>query len=65
MSSKIIKVCVCLPMVYEMIHKPHSKYVGTCHGFAARPNLSDPEIKAGFEGAFEQGVAWFQKHLAV
>lgn len=36
---------------------------GTTHGFAARPNLSYPEVKAGFEGAFEQTVNWFKKTL--
>ncbi|KAL1744446.1 dienelactone hydrolase [Schizophyllum fasciatum] len=38
-------------------------YPGTAHGFAARPNLSLPEVKAGFEGAFEQAVQWFRKTL--
>ncbi|KAI5896799.1 alpha/beta-hydrolase [Schizophyllum commune H4-8] len=38
-------------------------YPGTAHGFAARPNLAYPEVKAGFEGAFEQAVQWFKKTL--
>jgi carboxymethylenebutenolidase len=37
---------------------------GTTHGFAARPNLEYPEVKAGFEGAFTQTVEWFKKTLA-
>ncbi|TFK52532.1 dienelactone hydrolase endo-1,3,1,4-beta-D-glucanase [Heliocybe sulcata] len=39
-------------------------YKGTVHGFAARPHLADPEVKAGFEGALDQTVAWFEKTLA-
>ncbi|KAJ7600999.1 dienelactone hydrolase endo-1,3,1,4-beta-D-glucanase [Mycena floridula] len=38
-------------------------YKGTTHGFAARPNLSYPEVKIAFEGAFEQSVNWFKKTL--
>ncbi|TRM64079.1 dienelactone hydrolase [Schizophyllum amplum] len=38
-------------------------YPGTAHGFAARPNLAVPEVKAGYEGAFEQAVGWFKKTL--
>ncbi|KAL1682325.1 Alpha/Beta hydrolase protein [Schizophyllum commune] len=38
-------------------------YPGTAHGFAARPNLAYPEVKAGYEGAFEQAVQWFKKTL--
>jgi len=37
--------------------------VGTVHGFAARPNLEIPEVKAGFEGALDQTVQWFKKTL--
>ncbi|KAF8955832.1 dienelactone hydrolase endo-1,3,1,4-beta-D-glucanase [Flammula alnicola] len=40
-------------------------YKGTAHGFAARPNLSLPEIKEAHEQAFEQTVEWFQKTLIV
>jgi len=36
---------------------------GTAHGFAARPNLSIPEVKEGYEGAFEQTVEWLDKKL--
>ncbi|KAI0317784.1 dienelactone hydrolase endo-1-3,1,4-beta-D-glucanase [Amylostereum chailletii] len=38
-------------------------YPGTAHGFAARPNLGIPEVKAGYEGALEQTIAWFKKTL--
>jgi len=40
-------------------------YKGTVHGFAARPNLGIPEIKAAFEAAFEQTVEWFNKTLPI
>jgi len=36
---------------------------GTAHGFAVRPNLKVPEVKAGYEGALDQTVAWFKKTL--
>lgn len=36
---------------------------GTAHGFAVRPNLEVPEVKAGYEGGLEQTVAWFKKTL--
>jgi dienelactone hydrolase len=36
---------------------------GTAHGFAVRPNLKLPEVKAGYEGALDQTVAWFKKTL--
>lgn len=39
-------------------------YKGTVHGFAARPRLEDPDAKAGFEGALEQTVAWFERTLS-
>ena len=39
------------------------KLSGTAHGFALRPNLDIPEIKAAFEGALEQTVDWFKKTL--
>ncbi|KAF5369494.1 hypothetical protein D9758_002662 [Tetrapyrgos nigripes] len=38
-------------------------YKGTVHGFAARPNLEIPEVKEGFEQAFEQTVNWFDKTM--
>ncbi|KAK0188136.1 dienelactone hydrolase endo-1-3,1,4-beta-D-glucanase [Armillaria mellea] len=36
---------------------------GTTHGFAARPKLEYPEVKAGFEAALQQTVDWFKKTL--
>jgi len=36
---------------------------GTAHGFAVRPNLSVPQVKAGYEGGLEQTIAWFKKTL--
>ncbi|EGN98065.1 hypothetical protein SERLA73DRAFT_36975, partial [Serpula lacrymans var. lacrymans S7.3] len=38
-------------------------YKGTAHGFAARPNLSIPNVKEGFEKAIEQTIAWFDKTI--
>ncbi|KAF9034372.1 dienelactone hydrolase endo-1-3,1,4-beta-D-glucanase [Panaeolus papilionaceus] len=38
-------------------------YPGTAHGFAARPNLNLPAIKAAYEQAFEQVVLWFERTL--
>ena len=40
-----------------------SVYLGTAHGFAARPVMSIPDVKAGYEGAFEQAVEWFNKTI--
>ncbi|KAI5119205.1 hypothetical protein M0805_004460 [Coniferiporia weirii] len=39
------------------------EYKGTVHGFAARPELSVPEIKEGFEKAFEATIKWFKQTL--
>ena len=39
--------------------------IGTAHGFASRPNLELPEIKAAHEQALEQTIAWFQKTFIV
>lgn len=36
---------------------------GTAHGFAVRPNLDIPEVKAGYEGGLDQTVTWFKKTL--
>jgi dienelactone hydrolase len=36
---------------------------GTASGFAVRPNLKVPDVKAGYEGALDQTVAWFKKTL--
>ncbi|KAJ6595711.1 dienelactone hydrolase endo-1,3,1,4-beta-D-glucanase [Mycena vulgaris] len=40
-------------------------YKGTTHGFASRPDLKYPEIKAAFEKALDQTVEWFNKTLLV
>ncbi|KIK69628.1 hypothetical protein GYMLUDRAFT_34013 [Collybiopsis luxurians FD-317 M1] len=48
------------PIEYEF-----RDYKGTTHGFAARPNLAYPEVKAGYEGALEQTVQWFEKTLQI
>ena len=44
---------------------PHQirRCTGTAHGFAVRPNLEVPEVKAGYEGGLDQTVAWFKKTL--
>ena len=36
---------------------------GTVHGFALRPNLNVPDVKAAYEGSLDQAVAWFKKTL--
>jgi carboxymethylenebutenolidase len=38
-------------------------YPGTCHGFAARGDLSIESVRKGAEGAHAQAVAWFRKYL--
>jgi dienelactone hydrolase len=38
-------------------------WTGTAHGFAVRPNLELPEVKAGYEGGLDQTVSWFKKTL--
>ncbi|KAJ7675863.1 Alpha/Beta hydrolase protein [Mycena polygramma] len=38
-------------------------YKGTAHGFGARPNFAYPEVKEGFEKAFQQAVDWFNKTI--
>jgi hypothetical protein len=37
--------------------------IGTVHGFALRPNLNVPDVKAAYEGSLDQTVAWFKKTL--
>ena len=37
--------------------------IGTAHGFAVRPNLAVPEVRAGYEGGLDQTVAWFKRTL--
>lgn len=38
---------------------------GTAHGFASRPNLSDPQVKEAHEQSFDQTVEWFNKTIPV
>ncbi|KAJ7250906.1 Alpha/Beta hydrolase protein [Mycena haematopus] len=38
-------------------------YKGCAHGFGARPNLTYPDVKEGFEKAFQQAVDWFNKTI--
>ncbi|GJJ11189.1 hypothetical protein Clacol_005421 [Clathrus columnatus] len=38
-------------------------FPGTSHGFAVRGDLSNPQVKAGNEGALKEAVSWFKKHL--
>lgn len=38
-------------------------YDGCEHGFAVRGDLSNPKIKAGKEGAFDETVKWFQEYF--
>lgn len=40
-----------------------SRLIGTVHGFAARPQLSIPEVKEAFESVQQQIVNWFRKTL--
>jgi hypothetical protein len=53
--------------ISQAAHKPPlpNFRLGTAHGFAARPVLSNPEVMAGYEGAFEQAVEWFNKTIPV
>jgi len=47
----------------DYVENEFKDYQGTAHGFACRPNLALPEVKEGYEQAFEQTVAWFNKTL--
>jgi hypothetical protein len=38
-------------------------YEGCKHGFGLRGDLSNPQVKAGKEGAFKGSVEWFLAHL--
>lgn len=38
-------------------------YDGTAHGFATRPELTDPVIAEAYQGALYQTVEWFKKTL--
>jgi len=40
-------------------------YTGTVHGFAIRPDQTNPEVKEAYEKAMEQITAWFSKTLVV
>ncbi|KAG6833094.1 hypothetical protein H0H87_011505 [Tephrocybe sp. NHM501043] len=40
-------------------------YKGTVHGFAIRPNLTNPEVKVAYEGSLDQIKSWFLKTLAL
>lgn len=62
MSSKTTKVRLS-PLYGSRYMILMAVVLGTVHGFAARPNLSMPDVKAGFEGALEQAESWFQKTI--
>ena len=50
----------------EQGDKPAHKFVyypNTVHGFAARPNLGDKQVKEAFEGAFNEAVQFWKAHL--
>ncbi|KAJ7304881.1 Alpha/Beta hydrolase protein [Mycena albidolilacea] len=38
-------------------------YKGLAHGFGARPNFAYPDVKEGFEKAFQQAVDWFNRTI--
>ncbi|KAJ6584930.1 dienelactone hydrolase endo-1,3,1,4-beta-D-glucanase [Mycena capillaripes] len=38
-------------------------YKGCAHGFGARPNVAYPDVKEGYEKAFQQAVDWFNKTI--
>ncbi|KAJ7207885.1 chlorocatechol-degradation protein [Mycena pura] len=38
-------------------------FPGCSHGFAVRGDMSDPQVKAGKEGAFKASVEWLVKYL--
>ncbi|KAG6830055.1 hypothetical protein H0H87_009405 [Tephrocybe sp. NHM501043] len=40
-------------------------YEGTLHGFAIRPDLTNPAVKEAYEAALENTVSWFNKTLVV
>ena len=50
-------------LVHQGSPHPIRLCTGTAHGFAVRPNLEVPEVKAGYEGGLDQTVAWFKKTL--
>ncbi|KAJ7362833.1 Alpha/Beta hydrolase protein [Mycena albidolilacea] len=38
-------------------------FPGCTHGFAVRGDLSNPQVKAGKEGAFKESVEWFMEQM--
>jgi hypothetical protein len=54
-------------LVHECANMPnfiyHPSGLDSSKGFAARPNMSIPEVKEGFHSAFNQTVNWFKLHL--
>ena len=62
-NSKFGRVFFGLVALIECMSHSVCRYIGTAHGFAVRPNLTVPEVKAGYEGGLEQTVAWFRKTL--
>ncbi|KAI0070920.1 dienelactone hydrolase endo-1-3,1,4-beta-D-glucanase [Panus rudis PR-1116 ss-1] len=38
-------------------------YKGTAHGFAARPNLAEPDLAQAYHDALKQTIDWFKKTL--
>jgi carboxymethylenebutenolidase len=50
-------------LAHQSSPHPIRRCTGTAHGFAVRPNLELPEVKAGYEGGLDQTVAWFKKTL--
>lgn len=57
------KECEVKKVLEEKKDAEYRKYDGTVHGFAARPQKSDPVVQLAFEAAFQQTVDWFKKHL--
>ncbi len=54
----------CLTARKDLEFEMHT-YPGTVHGSYVRPNLANPEVKAGFEAALKQTVDFVRKHLEV
>jgi carboxymethylenebutenolidase len=50
-------------LIHQGLPHPICLCTGTAHGFAVRPNLDIPEVKAGYEGGLDQTVTWFKKTL--
>jgi hypothetical protein len=43
--------------------RPWDITLDLAHGFGARPNFAYPDVKEGFEKAFQQAVDWFNKTI--